>query len=69
MVSNIFFKAYKYKNRTFCIKHLAAKTPKTPNIFGNFTNFIRFLLFEKERKSYKNHVFKFDVFRFLEKWA
>ena len=46
-----FFKACKYKNRTFCIKHFAAKSLKTSNIFGNFTNFIRFLLFEKERKS------------------
>ena len=68
MLCNIFFKAYRYKDITFCIKLFATETLKTSNITGNFTNFIRFLLFERTQILEKL-CFRFDVFRFLKKWS
>ena len=50
MLCSYFFKAYRYKNRTFCIKIVATKALKTSSITGSSTNLTRFLLFEKERK-------------------
>ena len=35
MLCNIFFKAYRYKKRAFCIKLFGTKTLKTSNIPGN----------------------------------